>query len=534
MRKTMKRFLSVVLAFALVCSFSACSKGGGSSAGGTAPENSAASASGSQKADTSEHVKVTMLVLGNKPTNGRMQAALAEENKPLNQKINAEINLQYIEWTDWQTKYQLALASGDSSIDLITTATDWLYAWQSVKKGAFLPLTEDMLSTYAPQTWKNVSKSDWSDCTKDGKIWFIPEDQYTQWTCHGMFYRGDWAKEAGLSKVAKFEDLETYFDGVLKNHKGAVPWDIGAPNEVAGLFPGYIESHSPETVILGTDTGNYQIFYYNNSDPYKVVCPVFEQQFEDFAKMMKQWGDKGFWRKNVLNYKGDTRSLMYAGLSGADQHHAETYVTTTRPMMEQKQPGSDLQFYYWGMENKNVNHDLDTHGAMAVSANSKHPERALMVYDLIRNDKQIYYLHNHGIQGKDYIINSDGTLGYPKGFDAAKDGLSTNFWAGRMDKYEPDHGDWYKGKDDLYKELNSVAGKYALGKFAFDNANVSSEMAAVAEVCNNFIPSIAYGKAGDPSAAVAKFRKSLKNAGIDTVMTEIQTQLDKQKSEDGK
>lgn len=197
MRKTMKRFLSVVLAFALVCSFSACSKGGGSSAGGTAPENSAASASGSQKADTSEHVKVTMLVLGNKPTNGRMQAALAEENKPLNQKINAEINLQYIEWTDWQTKYQLALASGDSSIDLITTATDWLYAWQSVKKGAFLPLTEDMLSTYAPQTWKNVSKSDWSDCTKDGKIWFIPEDQYTQWTCHGMFYRGDWAKEAG-------------------------------------------------------------------------------------------------------------------------------------------------------------------------------------------------------------------------------------------------------------------------------------------------------------------------------------------------
>lgn len=101
-------------------------------------------------------------------------------------------------------------------------------------------------------------------------------------------------RQAGLSKVAKFEDLETYFDGVLKNHKGAVPWDIGAPNEVAGLFPGYIESHSPETVILGTDTGNYQIFYYNNSDPYKVVCPVFEQQFEDFAKMMKQWGDKGF------------------------------------------------------------------------------------------------------------------------------------------------------------------------------------------------------------------------------------------------
>ena len=137
MRKTMKRFLSVVLTFALVCSFSACSKGGGESSAGTASGSSAESASGSPKIDTSEHVKVTMLVLGNKPTNGRMQAALAEENKLLNKKINAEISLQYIEWTDWQTKYQLALASGDSSIDLITTATDWLYAWQSAKKGTF-------------------------------------------------------------------------------------------------------------------------------------------------------------------------------------------------------------------------------------------------------------------------------------------------------------------------------------------------------------------------------------------------------------
>jgi hypothetical protein len=39
-------------------------------------------------------------------------------------------------------------------------------------------------------------------------------------------------------------------------------------------------------------------------------------------------------------------------------------------------------------------------------------------------------VHNHGIEGKDYIMNSDGTLGYPKGYDAAKDGLDTNFWAG--------------------------------------------------------------------------------------------------------
>jgi hypothetical protein len=259
-----------------------------------------------------------------------------------------------------------------------------------------------------------------------------------------------------------------------------------------------------------------------------------DSQFEDFAKLMKTWGDKGYWRSDVLNYKGVTRDLMYAGKSGADQHHTQTYYTTTRPNMDAKQPGSNLQFYYWGMENKNVNKDLNTHGAMAISANSKNPERALMVYDLLRNDKQIYQLHNLGIEGKDYVMNSDGSMGRPKGFDVTKDALDTNFWAGRMDKYEPDHDDWYKGKNDLIKELNSFAGEYALGKFAFDTTNVASEISALADVCNTYIPSIAYGKAGDPTAAVTKFRQALKDAGYDKVMAEIQTQLDKEKSESGK
>ena len=496
---------------------------------------SATTAPASSNVDTSQHVKLTMLVLGNKPTNGRMEAAVAEANKLLTQKVNAEYQLQYIEWADWQTKYQLALASGDTSIDLIITATDWLYAWTLSRKGAFLPLTTDMLAKYAPQTYAAIPKADWNDCTLDGKIWFFPEDQYTQYTNHGIYYRGDWAKEAGIDKITKFEDISKYFDAVLKNHSGVIPWDVSAPNNLGGLFPGYINSHTQDIVILGTDTGSYQIFDYDRADPYKVKCPIIDDSkvFGDFAALMKTWGDKGYWRSDVLNYQGDTEALMYAGKSGADQHHANSYYTSRRPNMDKKQPGSDLQFYYWGMENKNVNKDLDTHGAMAVSANSKNPERAMMVYDLIRNDKQIYQFHNLGIEGKDYVINADGTLGRPKGWDATKDSLDTNFWGGRMDAYEPDHDDWYKGKKDLINELNAFAGKYALSKFAFDPKNVASEISALADVCSTYIPSIAYGKAGDPAQAVTKFQQALKDAGYEKVKAEIQAQLDKEKAAAG-
>ncbi len=108
--------------------------------------------------DTSEHVVVTMLVTGNVPTN-KTDEVLAVFNEKLTAAINAELRIQWIEWADWQTKYQLALAMQDGSIDLVGTATDWLYAWDNARNGGFMPLSEDMLAKYAPKTFASVSLS---------------------------------------------------------------------------------------------------------------------------------------------------------------------------------------------------------------------------------------------------------------------------------------------------------------------------------------------------------------------------------------
>ena len=54
--------------------------------------------------DTSKHEGINMLVLGNKPTNGRLEAMLDKLNPILTEKVNAELEFTYIEWTDWQTQ----------------------------------------------------------------------------------------------------------------------------------------------------------------------------------------------------------------------------------------------------------------------------------------------------------------------------------------------------------------------------------------------------------------------------------------------
>ena len=180
-------------------------------------------------ADSGEPTEITMLVLGDKPENGRLEAMLEELNPRLIEEANATLDFYYVEWADWQTQYNTQLLSGDDSIDLITTATDWLFAWENAKKGAFLPLSEEMLQEHAPKTWAQVdANGNWDLTTLDGEIYFIPEDNLTQWTNHGFFYRGDWAKEAGFEDgtITKFEDFTTYFEWVKENKKDAYPWDV--------------------------------------------------------------------------------------------------------------------------------------------------------------------------------------------------------------------------------------------------------------------------------------------------------------------
>ena len=157
----MKKILAILLAGMMAMSAAACnnntttSTGGSGDTAGTSNGDTAGSTDGSGETaiDTSEHVVINYLSLGDIPTN-QTDAALVKLNELLTEKVNAEIAIRWIEWTDYMTQYNLAMASQSGDLDLIVTATDWLDAWPNAQKGAFLPLTEEMLQTYAPKTWE--------------------------------------------------------------------------------------------------------------------------------------------------------------------------------------------------------------------------------------------------------------------------------------------------------------------------------------------------------------------------------------------
>ena len=435
-----------------------------------------------------------------------------------------------MEWADWQTQYNVQLLSGDDSLDIISTATDWLYAWENTEKGAFMPLSEKMLKTYAPQTYAQVQKDkDWDICKYKNQIYFMPEDHYTQYTNHGMFYRGDWAKEAGLADgtAKSFNDLTTYFKYIKDNKAGVIPWDVSGKTSTGGALEGYIQSNSNYRSLVGCNAGNYEFWFTSAKDPYTITSPYMEDKVAyDAAALMKKWNDMGVWREDVLNYDGDSREELYTGTSGADQHHSQTYYSTVKPNMDKKQPGSDAKMYAFGSDTNNIAKPLKTHGAAAISANSKHPERALMVYDLLRNDKECYRLINYGIEGTDYVVTSDGKLDYPTGYDQSKDALGTDYWCGRNDDLELQSNFTWTGAKDMITKLNSVAYDYQFENLIINKDSIDAKQAAIANVLSEYIPQLAYGKYDDPKKAIDEMRKKIKAAGYDDVKASIQKDMD--------
>ncbi|MNR31657.1 hypothetical protein D3C85_1491800 [compost metagenome] len=148
-----------------------------------------------------------------------------------------------------------------------------------------------------------------------------------------------------------------------------------------------------------------------------------------------------------------------------------------------------------------------------------------MVYDLLRQDPEIYKLFNYGIEGVQYVVK-DGKRFRPDGYDVQRDDFYSNFWGGRIDKNELPNGEDWSGKGALYASYDKIKKAYPYGRFVFDKAPVTNELTAITQVVGQKGPAILYGKAGDPVKAVEDFRASLKSAGFDKVMTEVQKQLD--------
>jgi len=478
--------------------------------------------------DLSEPVVINFLVFGDAPA---CEAAVLEKiNEILSAKINTTLNWQRVSWTDWSTVYNLMLATGED-MDLITTSASWLGMWENAGKGAFMDITE-LLPKYAPNIYLNTSAEEWNMCKYDGGIICVPGNHYVQYSNHGMMYRGDWLEEFGMDEIATIEDLAAYWTKVEEVYgaEGVVPWNTKGGVGDLQLFYMYEAAYTTHIDIDGLSIGQFPCIQgVSLDDPYTLCQPLTEDWFVDFAALMKEWADKGFWPTDVMNSSNDARELLKAGLSASDEHHVATYTgLVTEIEREENQPGADLKIFLWSDLSGYIVKESFLQDAVALSANSKNPERALMVLDLLKEDEELHLLLNYGIEGVQYVINEDGKREEPADFDTATDTYWSDAWGVREDKFLrllPSVDDW-DGKTEMYAtRLDPISVTNPYSTFVFDSSAVTAELTAVTEAVNRYSPAIQFGKVEDVEEAVNQLRTALEQAGVQTLFDEVQRQM---------
>ena len=500
-----KKLIAVLLAMTTMATvLTGCGSSGSGSE--SASSSSDASASGeSATVDTSKEVELVMYVVSDRPAG---QDAVDENlNKLLKEKLNCMLKINWIGWAEYEQKYPMLYSSGES-FDM-AYCSGWLNFSNLARKGAFMAL-DDLLPTYAPNNYAMQSESALSQATIGGSLYAVPTLLPT-YTAYGPVYRGDIAEEAGITDtIDTWEEIEEYCDYIVANHPEMEAIDMYSKDPEMALQ--YTRSIGYKDIDAGL-----RYIYYDPSEENPTVQAVYDVEgMSDFYAKMKEWSDKGYWSKSALS---DTDSLKTQnGKAALRFYNIDTWANYCAIHPEYN--------FKFGNMTSDVAHLPYTQDCMVISNTSKNPERAMMLWDLLTTDQEVYDAFFYGILGTSYTLNDEGQFSIT---DA--DLYQTNaMWAARtMDLNRNQAGvpeEYDTIREEWENEISEDTGAERFTGFVLDTSNITTEVAACTNAEQQYGWPLKLGYTEDVEASIAEYKSAMEAAGIEKVIAECQSQLD--------
>jgi putative aldouronate transport system substrate-binding protein len=524
-----KSILSIIMTLVLcVTMLSGCGSGNSTKEKDTSSSNVTTEGTGSAEADVagqtfngvdiSEPVTLKMYLLGDRSAD--FDKVYAEVNKILKEKLNATVEVQFLSWAEHDQRYSL-LFSGGEDFDLIFTASGWAHYETTVAMGGFYPLSKDFLQTYAPDIMKVVPDVAWSQADIGGNVYMVPNYQ-NEFGNNVVGLRGDLLEKYGYTDITSFDQLLKFYDDVAKNEASISP--LGT--QAGGLYYQYLLDKGFDTV---SGTSSKELFLYNTLNPEDknlTYAPDWEG-FTEYCKLAKDLFDKGYWSADSLATDEERQDGFLNGTCASiiwNIGSVETYVDQAN----KEHPEWKCQIFDTSPNvAKAVNPYINN--GIAINAASKNKERAMMVLNEFYTNPAIQDLTSLGIEGTHWKAEENNQ--YSK-LDAADNfGIDNNCNWGWVNmtikrteyKANPDEVDnKVKALKDTWNA--NIKPEHLFDGFSFDNANVSSQAAAVETVLTQYYTPLILGMDGDVDPAITELRKQLDNAGVQTIYEELKKQ----------
>ena len=488
----MKKYGLIIGVIILIFAMSSCSKRSTTGAGD----------------DLSQRVNLTMWVLGDPAP--KHDEVMENLNKLLIEKINATLKVNYLSWGDFGAgMYPLLFSSGED-LDMVYTAT-WLNWSELARRGAFKDLTE-LWPKYAPKNFARQSQTALYQATVNGRLFCIPTLMAT-YSAYGLIFRTDLNLPGWDGKMENFVDIERYLAAVKANNPQFEPLDVAFEgSQMDDLFMFYNKMYA----VKGA-TNDFLFIDPFQSNP-KLFTYYEYAKTPEFLDMMDRWNRAGYFSKSALS--DSESSKLSNGIAASTIHNIDTYEGQFRDYPERKMRWLNLV--------TDVSNLSFTQDALAIAQTSKNPERALMLWDLITNDEQVYRAFYYGIEGKSYTISREGGREIITPINTT-DYYFSNCWASRTNEFHlPTAGappDLAAHKASYDAHITDGVGAQKFRSFVLDTSSVETEYATLNNVHRQYLWPLELGFV-DVRTGLREYQQRMEAAGIERVREVLQSQLD--------
>ena len=428
-----------------------------------------------------------------------------EINKYLKEKINATVDLKPLTFDEYEPKLNVMLAA-DEDFDIAWSSKGWLGNYQPyIDKGAYLEITDDMISKYAAEARANIPDKFWPDMTAaDGKVYGFPIYQIAAKQKSLVIQKRLVDKyNLDLGSIQSYKDIEPFLKTLKENEKDIVP--LGLAQNSKGLFV--------DRNVVAPDGAAVS---YRKDDPTFAKISFLEdlEAKKEYFQTVRSWYQAGYINKdapvlqniNDLKGKGNVAvALEFTSKPGGEI--GEKAINGGNDVVYA--PISDS--YFTGIAS----------AMHVINKNSKNPERALMLLNLLNTDKYLYNLICNGIEGKHYKKIDDKFIEPIENSGYAPNGdwvFGNQFNAYLKPGQAPET--WEKTI-----ELNDNAIVPASNGFSFSEESVKAEGANINAVKNEYETALETG-AVDPNKMIPEYINKLKASGIEKYDAEVATQWD--------
>ncbi|MNB93377.1 hypothetical protein D3C75_405090 [compost metagenome] len=468
-------------------------------------------------------VRLTGYLIGEAPPG--LPEVLRALNDKLKQDINATLELNYIAWDELASKYSLLLESGEN-IDFIFAA-DWSFYTTEAARGAFMPLSKELLRTYMPRHMALMPDEAWQATLVNGQSFIIPTAVQERKINLALF-RKDVMAKAGLSTITAFSEIEPYLAEIKKSYPDMIPLNLDSQFDLSTPY-GYLLAEQIGWPGAPFDSGDPSaqgiVGDMDRSSPElwsMVEEPMLSIQ-KKAAHIMKDWYDKGYVNRNPFANQVRSKQNFCYGKSGIAFGNSNDLAQVFTLC---KEKGIEVYPYPMLYPSRTTSQSSWLNNGVSISANSRYPERALQALDLIMQEPSYAYLAYYGIEGLNYTMLSDGRIGLPEGVSAESNTYppdASGFWFVNKELFPP-MAEWTDSYVEMRNRIDGYLKPVTYLGFLFNSGNVKTEIANLKSISIEYAQPIYIGAVEDVDAAFTRLSGLLKAAGIDKVKAEVEQQ----------